>query len=385
MDAYDLSMEGTVNLLEHQEQFLSKRLYSLDALRGFDMFWIIGAEDIIHGLAKYTHSPFWEVCSAQLRHPAWNGFTMYDLIFPLFIFLAGVSTPYSIGKALGEGVEKNVLLRRVIRRGLILFALGIIYNNGLSVKPLAEIRFSSVLGRIGITYMFANILYLYVKERGLAICFAGLLIGYYVVLKFMSAPGFAPGDLSIEGNFASYVDRILLPGKLSMGIHDTVGLFNNIPAIGNALAGIMVGIFLKKTNIGGREKALYLASTGFISLLMAQVWNLDFPINKNLWSSSFVLQTVGFSLLFFALFYYVIDVLGYKKWAFAFQVIGVNSILIYLSEKFIEWEYTAKKLFDWLYQMAGEPMTPMFAALAILLIKWLFLRLLYQKNLFLRV
>ena len=254
LDAYDLSMEGTVNLLEHQEQFLSKRLYSLDALRGFDMFWIIGAEDIIHGLAKYTHSPFWEVCSAQLRHPAWNGFTMYDLIFPLFIFLAGVSTPYSIGKALGEGVEKNVLLRRVIRRGLILFALGIIYNNGLSVKPLAEIRFSSVLGRIGITYMFANILYLYVKERGLAICFAGLLIGYYVVLKFMSAPGFAPGDLSIEGNFASYVDRILLPGKLSMGIHDTVGLFNNIPAIGNALAGIMVGIFLKKTNIGGRER-----------------------------------------------------------------------------------------------------------------------------------
>jgi predicted acyltransferase len=201
----------------------------------------------------------------------------------------------------------------------------------------------------------------------------------------LSAPGFAAGDLSMEGNFASYVDRMLLPGKLSLGIHDTVGLFNNIPAIGNALAGIMVGVFLKKTNLGGREKSLYLASVGLISLLMAQVWNLDFPINKNLWSSSFVLQTVGFSLLFFALFYYVIDVLGYKKWAFMFQVIGVNSILIYLSEKFIEWEYTAKKLFDWVYQLAGEPMAPIFVAIAILLIKWLFLRLLYQKNLFLRV
>jgi predicted acyltransferase len=378
-------MESSVNLLENQEQFLSKRLYSLDALRGFDMFWIIGAEDIIHGLAAYTHSPFWEAFSAQLRHPVWNGFTMYDLIFPLFIFLAGVSTPYSIGKALGDGVSKHILLRRVIKRGLILFAFGLIYNNGLTLRPLADIRFSSVLGRIGITYMLANMLYLYVKERWLFIWFAGLLIGYYVLLKFFSAPGFAPGDLRMEGNFASYVDRMLLPGKLSLGIHDTVGLFNNIPAIGNALAGIMVGNFLKKTNLGGREKALYLASVGLISCLMAQVWNLDFPINKNLWSSSFVLQTVGLSLVLFALFYYVIDVLGYKKWAFAFQVIGVNSILIYLSEKFLEWEYTAKKLFDWAYQLAGESLSPICIATAIVFIKWLFLRLLYQKNLFLRV
>jgi predicted acyltransferase len=129
-------MEGSANSLGNQAQFLSKRLYSLDALRGFDMFWIIGAEDIIHGVAKYTHSPFWEGFSDQLRHPVWNGFTMYDLIFPLFIFLAGVSTPYSIGKALGDGVAKQVLLRRVIKRGLILFALGVIYNNGLTLRPL---------------------------------------------------------------------------------------------------------------------------------------------------------------------------------------------------------------------------------------------------------
>jgi predicted acyltransferase len=357
----------------------------LDALRGFDMFWIIGAEDIVHGLAKVTHSPFWENISAQLRHPEWNGFTMYDLIFPLFIFLAGVSTPFSVGKALDEGVSKNVLLKRVVKRGLILFILGVIYNNGLTFRPLAEIRFSSVLGRIGIAYMLANIIYLYAKQRWLIIWFSALLIGYYLILKFMSAPGFAPGDLTIEGNFASYVDRMVLPGKLSMGIHDTVGFFNNIPAIGNALAGIMVGVFLKRTNISGKEKALYLLATGIISLVIAQLWNLDFPINKNLWSSSFVMQTVGCSLLFFALFYYVIDVLGYKKWAFAFQVIGVNSILIYLSEKFIEWEYTAKKFFDWVYQWAGDPTFIIFVAITILFIKWLSLKFLYDKKVFLRV
>jgi len=378
-------MAQSPDLLEQQEKFLSNRLYSLDALRGFDMFWIIGAEDIVHGLAKVTHSPFWENASAQLHHPDWNGFTMYDLIFPLFIFLAGVSTPFSVGKALDEGVSKNMLLRRVVKRGIFLFILGVIYNNGLTLKPLAEIRFSSVLGRIGIAYVLANIIYLYSKQRWLIIWFSALLIGYYLILKFMSAPGFAPGDLTIEGNFASYVDRMVLPGKLSMGIHDTVGFFNNIPAIGNALAGIMVGVFLKRTNISGNEKALYLFATGIISLVIAQLWNLDFPINKNLWSSSFVMQTVGCSLLFLAIFYYVIDVLGYKKWAFAFQVIGVNSILIYLSEKFIEWEYTAKKLFDWVYQLAGDPTFIMFVAIAILLIKWLSLKFLYDKKVFLRV
>lgn len=378
-------MTPSADLLGQQEKFLSNRLYSLDALRGFDMFWIIGAEDIVHGLAKVTHSPFWEIFSAQLRHPAWNGFTMYDLIFPLFIFLAGVSTPFSIGKALDEGVSKNTLLIRVVKRGIILFFLGVIYNHGLSLRPLAEIRFSSVLGRIGISYMLANIIYLYAKQRWLIIWFSALLIGYYLILKFTSAPGFSPGDLTIEGNFASYVDRMVLPGKLSMGIHDTVGFFNNIPAIGNALAGIMVGVFLKRNHISGKEKALYLMATGFISLVVAQLWNLDFPINKNLWSSSFVMQTVGFSLLFFALFYYVIDVLGVKKWAFPFQVIGVNSILIYLSEKFVEWEYTAKKLFDWVYQWAGDPTYIIFVAIAILLIKWLSLKFLFDKKVFLRV
>lgn len=385
MGTQNLTMAQSADLLEQQEKFLSNRLYSLDALRGFDMFWIIGAEDIVHGLAKVTHSLFWENFSAQLIHPEWNGFTMYDLIFPLFIFLAGVSTPFSVGKALDEGVSKNVLLKRVVKRGIILFVLGVIYNNGLTFRPLAEIRFSSVLGRIGIAYMLANIIYLYAKQRWLIIWFSALLIGYYLILKFMSAPGFAPGDLTIEGNFASYVDRMVLPGKLSMGIHDTVGFFNNIPAIGNALAGIIVGIFLKRTHISRKEKALYLLASGLISLVIAQIWNLDFPINKNLWSSSFVMQTVGCSLLFFAIFYYVIDVLGYKKWAFAFQVIGVNSILIYLSEKFIEWEYTAKKIFDWIYQLAGDPSFIIFVAIAILLIKWLSLKFLHDKKVFLRV
>src|SRR3954454_16131084 len=167
-----------------------QRLYSLDALRGFDMFWIMGAEEIVHSLAKATGSPFWSGFSNQLTHPAWNGFHFYDLIFPLFLFIAGVATPYSVGRELEKGKNKQQLLSRVIKRGLILVLFGIIYNNGLQLRPLSEIRFGSVLRRIGLAYMFANIIYLYSRRTGQIIWFCALLIGYWLLLKFAAAPGF---------------------------------------------------------------------------------------------------------------------------------------------------------------------------------------------------
>ena len=371
--------------MEKKSSFVESRLLSLDTLRGFDMFWIIGGEELIHALSKLYPNPFWIQFSQQLEHPYWNGFTFYDLIFPLFIFLAGVSTPFSIGKALNDGKNKKEILLKVLKRGLILFLLGIVYNNGLEIKPIDDIRFMSVLGRIGITYVFANILFLYVKEIMLIYWFAGLLIVYWLILKFTSAPGFSLGDLSMEGNFASYFDRNVLPGKLSRRIHDTVGLFNNIPAIGNSLAGIITGINLQKGGPTQSKKALYMALSGLIALVLAQVWNLDFPINKNLWSSSFVMQTVGLSLLLFAFFYYVIDVVKYNQWTLFFQVIGMNSILIYISNKFIDWDYTANAFFKWLEQLVGEPYSVLVIAVAIVIVKWVFLKFLYNKKVFLRV
>jgi predicted acyltransferase len=361
------------------------RLYSLDALRGFDMFWIMGAEEIFSKLAEATHLPFFEGIANQLTHPAWNGFHLYDLIFPLFLFMAGVSTPFSVGRELEKGKSRNQLLLRVIKRGLILVILGIIYNNGLNIKPIAEIRFASVLGRIGLAYMFANIIYLYATEKVQIFFFWFFIIAYYLILKFASAPGFHAGDLTMEGNFASYVDRCLLPGKLYLGIHDPEGLFSTIPAISTGLLGILAGITLKKTSLTQNAKTIRLAVVGVIFLVLAQIWNLDFPINKNLWTSSFVLNVGGLSLLLMALFYYVIDVLGYKKWAFFFKVIGVNSILIYLSNHFIDWEHTTKAFFNWLFQLVGDPFNLVVGAVCYLIIKWLFLYFMYKKKVFLRV
>lgn len=362
-----------------------QRLYSLDALRGFDMFWIMGAEEIFHGLAKATGSPFWGAISNQLTHPAWNGFHFYDLIFPLFLFIAGVATPYSVGRELEKGKSRQQLLMRVIKRGLILVLLGIIYNNGLKLIPLSEIRFPSVLGRIGLAYMFANIIYLYTKERGQMIWFGALLIGYWLLLKFTSAPGFAAGDLTMQGNFASFIDRSILPGKLYLGIHDPEGLMSTIPAIGTGLLGIMTGNFLKNSTAKPQAKAFRMAVVGVLFLALAQLWNLDFPINKNLWTSSFVLNVGGYSLLLLSLFYYVIDVLGYKTWAFYFKVIGMNSILIYMSGRFINWEYTTNGFFEWLGQLVGDPFNVVVMAICFVMVKWVFLYFMYKKKVFLRV
>ncbi len=363
----------------------TQRLFSLDALRGFDMFWIMGAEGIFHQLAEASGSPSIEAIAFQFTHPAWHGFRIYDLIFPLFLFMAGVATPYSVGNELEKGKTRGELLLRVVRRGLVLVIFGIILNNGLEFKPLAEMRLPSVLGRIGLAYMFANIIYLYSGFRAQIIWFCSLLIGYWLLLLFNSAPGFSMGDLTMEGNFASYIDRMIIPGKLYLIIHDPEGLVSTIPAISTGLLGIFAGQLLKNTTVTMNRKALYLLIGGVIALLLAQVWNLVFPINKNLWTSSFVLHTGGLSLILLALFYYIIDVQGYKRWAFFFSVIGMNSILIYMSGEFINWSYTNKALFQWFGQLVGDPYNLVVMAICFVLVKWIFLYFLYKKRVFLRV
>ena len=216
------------------------------------MFWIMGAQEIIYTQAKATGSPFWQTLAIQFEHPEWNGFHVYDLIFPLFLFLAGVATPYSVGRELENGKAKSELLLRVIKRGLLLVLLGLIYNNGLQIKPLSEIRFGSVLGRIGLAYMFANIIYIYAGRRAQVIWFSALLIGYWLLLKLNAAPGFAAGDLTMQGNFASYLDRLIMPGKLYLGIHDPEGLTSTIPAISTGLLGIFAGTLLRSNQLSSK-------------------------------------------------------------------------------------------------------------------------------------
>lgn len=362
-----------------------KRLLSLDTLRGFDMFWIIGADVFIRQMAEASGSPFWQMLSTQMEHPRWNGFTFYDLIFPLFMFISGVSTPYSIGRELEKGRSRASLFRKVAVRGLILIVLGMIYNNGLELRPLHEFRFPSVLGKIGAAYIFANAIYLFASRITHSVWYFGLLVGYWLLLKFTSAPGFPPGDLSEEGNFMSWFDRTVLPGRLSRGIHDTVGLLNIITGTCTTLAGVIAGEYLKLNAASPTRKTYTFMAAGIGLILLALLWNFDFPINKNLWSSSFVFLTTGLSLLLLALFYFVIDVKGYSRWTLFFRVIGMNSILIYMSVRFIDWQYTANGAFKWLVQLTGEPYGVPVLTLCVITVEWLALYFLYRNKIFFRI
>ena len=365
---------------------ISNRLYSLDALRGFDMFWIMGAEAIVHSFHQVNHNPIWETLADQMIHPDWHGFAFYDLIFPLFLFIAGLASPYSVVKELELGKSKSQMTLRIIKRTIILILLGLIINQGIHIMPISEIRFGSVLGRIGIAYMFANFIFIYSKKEWMNyLWFAGLLIGYYLILKFTSAPGFPTGDLTQAGNFASYLDRLIMPGKLYLGNHDPEGLASSLPAISTGLLGILVGNYIKNNASNGTKKCVRMAIIGIIFILISLIWNLDFPINKNLWSSSFVMLTGGISILLFTLFYYIIDVKGYRKWAYFFKVIGVNSILIYISGTFIDWEYTTQGLFGWIGEWIGNPFSIVVMSVLYLGVKWGFLNALYKMKIFLKV
>jgi predicted acyltransferase len=361
----------------------SNRLYSLDALRGFDMFWIMGAEELIHGISHVTDNPIIHAIDTQLTHVGWNGFRFYDLIFPLFLFISGVTFPL---QKFSSPLNRQEVFKKVLKRGLILIFLGIIYNlHGFQLKEIAEIRFPSVLGRIGAAYIFACAIFLYCSDRLQYIIFAAILIGYNLLLGFNSAPSFPIGDLTMEGNFASWIDRSVLIGKLHKKIHDPEGLVSTLPAICTGLMGIFAGKLLKIEEKTSLQKAKLLAIAGVVSIIIAQIWNLWFPINKNLWTSSFVLMAGGCSLLLLAIFYFIIDVKGYQKWAFFFSVIGMNSILIYLSDAFIDWGFTSKAVFDWVGKIFGEHYYEMIIMAGVLALKWLLLWYLYKKKVFLKV
>lgn len=376
----------------------TQRLISLDALRGFDMFWIISGEGLIHALAKATNWPAFLWMSAQLHHTEWNGITFYDMIFPLFLFIAGVSMPYSMHRKITDaGCEhayqlssskKREIYLGMLRRALILVFLGVVVNGLFKFNGVENTRFASVLGRIGLAWFFAGIIYLNFNLKGQIFWFAGLLLGYWAAMMLIPVPGYGAGVLTMEGSLESYIDRLLLPGRLHDRIHDPEGILSTIPAIGTALLGVFAGQFLKSTDERWSmlKKGLLLLVAGLALIALGSLWDLNFPINKRLWTSSFVLYVGGFSLLFLAVFYLIIDVAGYRKWAFPFVLIGSNSILIYMAaEGMVDLWHTANYIFGGAIQYATPNWQPVFVALSVIVVQLTLLYFLYRNKLFLKI
>jgi predicted acyltransferase len=358
------------------------RVLSIDALRGFDMLWIIGGDVLGIAILKYGNWTFSPALTNQLKHADWEGFRFYDLIFPLFLFLVGCVIPYSLEK---YRATPSAAYWRIVRRGALLIFLGLLSNN-LLLFDWPNLRVAGVLQRIGLCYLAAAFIYVQNPVRGQAIWAAGLLIGYWVLLAFIPLPGGLTGDFSKEGNLPGFLDRMLLPGKilpLYYGYGDNEGLLSTIPAIATTLIGVLTGNWLK-SSAGPWQKAGGMVVAGIVSLIVGFAWGQFFPIIKNIWTSSYVLVAAGFSFLLLALFYTVIDVLGWRRWSFFFVVIGMNAITIYVAQRFIDFRKIATFFLEGVANLSGD-LGPVIILAGVIMAKWLFLWFLYRQKVFLRV
>ncbi len=321
------------------------RLISLDALRGFDMFWIVAAEEIVEGLHHLSPSKLIEGVQRQLTHVEWEGLVFYDLIFPLFVFIAGTSLPLSISRRLEKGESRASIACHLAWRAAILFLLGIIYNGGMR-SGWSDIRVFSVLGRIAISSLGAGLIYLYFRPRGQIAWFVAALVGYWAALTFIPVPGYGAGDYSPLGNLTRYVDQHLLIGRphFKEWGFDPEGILSAIPAVGSCLLGVFCGQILQRCDWSSGRKAGSIALLGGVCLAAGYGWGQSFPIIKSIWTSSFVLAAGGYSCLLLAAFYLLIDVWGFRAWAFPFVVIGANPLVIYLATNFVPFQDLADRL-----------------------------------------
>ena len=363
------------------------RLTSLDALRGFDMFFIMGGAGLLAALAKWFPCSFTEELAHQMGHVEWHGLTHHDTIFPLFLFIAGISFPFSLSKQRAAGRSEGSIHWKVVSRGLMLVLLGMIYN-GLLGLNFEDFRYASVLARIGLAWMFAALIFIHSGWKARALITTVLLVGYWLVAGFIPAPDADGADIfSAQGSMVGYVDRMWLPGRVLYGNIDPEGLLGIVPAIGTALLGMFCGEWVKcdKEELTGGKKVLCMVVAGVVLLAVGLLWSQVFPINKKMWTSTFVLVVGAYSVLMFALFYYIIDVRACKWWTPFFTVIGMNSITIYLGQRFINFSYTADRLFGGLVHKLPEASQEFFSSAAYIAVCWLFLYFLYRKRVFLKV
>ena len=397
-----------------------QRLMSLDALRGFDMFWILGADSFVYALHETSQNAATEFLATQLDHAEWQGFHFYDLIFPLFVFMMGVSTVFSLTKII-EREGRAAAVKRVLQRGILLFIIGLIYSGGFT-NPWPDMRLLGVLNRIALCYTFGGLLFIFVRTRGLAAVAAAILLGYWALLAWVPFPDVRPvpggdaiitkeagftnisqlnwaGTNMIHGSYVqgvtlpNYLDQKYLPGRKYDGTYDPEGILSTLPAVVTGLLGIFAGLLLRNPSVSDEKKVWWLLGSGAAGVALGFLWGLEFPVIKKIWTSSYVLVAGGFSALLLGAFYWIVDVRKWRAWCQPFVWIGMNPLTIYLTSNFLGglgFEKLARRL-------AGGPVKSfldthvtsgfgdlVIAATAVALFLW-FARFLYQRKIFLRL
>lgn len=368
---------------EIQEKMVSQeRLESVDVLRGFDMFWIIGGGTIFASLHEIFDSNITATIQQQLRHVPWEGFQFEDLIMPLFMFIVGVVMPYSFTKRLERGHSELKIFAHILLRSVILFALGMVAQGNLLKYDLSELHiYCNTLQAIAAGYLIAAALMCILPLIGQAIAFVVLLVSFWGLMMFVPAPGFSAGDLSAEGNLAIYIDNLVL-GSFQDGTSYT-WILSSLVFAATVLMGVFAGYWLRSER-SGYAKATGLILAGIVCMAAGFGWSFNFPIIKHLWTSSFVLFSGGMCLILLGAFYLVIDVWKLRMWAFGFKVIGMNAIFVYMATHLWNFRNLSDVFVRGLDEYLGS-WTGFVHAVAGFMIVWLILLYMYRKKTFVKI
>jgi predicted acyltransferase len=374
-------------MMKTKISIMQGRLTSLDVFRGITIALMILVNN--PGGAEYY---------IFLQHASWNGWTLADLVFPFFIFIVGASIPFAFMSKLDQGMSRRKLLMGVVRRTIILFSLGLFINGFPTFDP-ATFRIMGVLQRIALCYLFAALVFLFLKPKWRIYLTVAIPIAYWMLMTLMPVPGYGPGVLTENGNLAGYVDRLLLNGHIYTSTYDPEGLLSTLPAVATALIGVLAGQHLK-SNATPRTKTVNLLFFGSISLIIGSLWDFWFPINKNLWTSSYVAFTGGIALILLATCFFIIDAKGYTTWTKPFTMLGLNSIFIYVLSEIVNLIliYTSipiaenislplkSLIFERLFASWAGPLHGSFIyALTYLAFCWTVAAILYRKRIFVKV
>ena len=380
-------MNDEAPTLEQTEAKVSGRLVSLDALRGFDMFFIAGGLQIIQKIFVLCGVDKTHVLYLHTKHQPWEGFHAWDLVMPLFLFMVGAAMPFSFNKRLGSGDSKAKLYGHIFKRVVILVILGMVVQGKLLDLKWANIRFySNTLQAIAAGYLIASVAMLHLKVRGQAITCGCLMLGYFLLMKYVPAPGLAAGMFEPDQNLAIYIDNLILG---SHGDGSTYAwILSSITFGATTLIGVLAGHWLR-TPRKEYEKFAGLFVAGIVLIAAGWIWGKwNFPLIKKLWTSSMVLYAGGWSLILLALFYLVIDVWKFQAWAFGFKVIGMNAIFVYVSWHVLGGYKFYTRVFDSVfhgfYQWTGD-WTPLIKTSGAFMVSWLVLLWMYRKKTFVKI
>ncbi len=359
-----------------------KRELSVDALRGFDMFWIIGGQNIFRSIDEVFHSPTTGWMRRQLDHAEWFGFTFYDVIMPLFLYLVGISMVFSFGKRLRSNPSRAALWKHILVRVFWLWVLGMAVQGKLLTYDIAQIKlYSNTLQAIAAGYIIAAVLILYLSPIRQLIATVGLLCVYWAAFALVPVPGVGPGVAGPDNNIAIFIDKMIL-GPFQDGTTYS-WLLSSLNFGATTMLGVFTGYLLQST-ITAREKFSALGASGVALVAVGTLWQFWHPLIKHLWTGSFVLFSGGLCVLLLAAFYYLVEVRGYRAWCSAFIVIGSNAIFAYVSSHLFDFRLVARVLVGGLEKYVGS-WYPFTLALGGFLVLYLVLKVMYDRKILIRI